>query len=431
MPTKVTPMKLEASGIDILNAIRKEGTPTYQERIPVATRENIREIGNAMLSYQATANEFLNALVNRIGRVIITSKSYSNPLKMFKKGMLEYGETVEEIFVKIAKAHNYDPATAESNVFKREIPDVQAAFHKLNLKNFYKTTVSNEDLRTAFLSPAGITDLVGKIVDSLYTGSEFDEYLTMKNLIVDDATRGRFFPVHIPAVNAENAKSIVSTIKGVSNKLEFMSDAYNYMGVPTHTPKEDQIILLDASFDAVIDVEVLASAFNMDKAQFMGQRVLVDNFGSLTGVVAAIVDKNWFMVFDAFNGFTENYNGEGLYWNYWYHVWKIFSTSPFANAVLFTTEDIGVTSVTVSPASATVKAGGSYQFTAAVESTGYLPEDSRAVDWSVTGNSSTSTTIDKTGLLKLGEDESGTITVKAVSVFDSSKFGSGSVTVSA
>ena len=131
MPTIPKSKALNACSVQILNAIRANASSTYQERIPVATRENIREVGNAMMRYQAVQNEFIDALVNRIARVIITSKSYENPLRMFKKGMLEYGETIEEVFVNIAKAHQFDPVVAETEVFKREIPDVNAVFHRL------------------------------------------------------------------------------------------------------------------------------------------------------------------------------------------------------------------------------------------------------------------------------------------------------------
>lgn len=114
----------------------------------------------------------------------------------------------------------------------------------MNLQNFYKVTVSNEQLRQAFLSSQGINDLIGYIVDSLYTGAEFDEYITMKQLIVDAANNGEMYAVNIPAVSSDNTKTIVSTIKGVSNQLEFMSSTYNSMGVLTHTRKTDKCLLL-------------------------------------------------------------------------------------------------------------------------------------------------------------------------------------------
>lgn len=420
---------LNASSIDILNVIRANASSVYQDRIPQATRDNIRDVGNAMMTYQSTQNEFLSALVNRIGRVIITSKMYSNPLKEFKKGMLEYGETVEEIFVNIAKAHQYDPATAENEVFKREIPDVQAVFHRLNYQNFYKATISNDQLRQAFLSINGITDLIAKIVDSMYTGAEFDEFTIMKNLIYDAGVKGELYPVTIPAVSAENAKTIVSKIKGISNSLEFMSDKYNAMGVKTFSKKNEQILLLNAEFDAVIDVEVLASAFNMDKAQFMGQRVLVDDFGGLENVVAVLVDKDWFMVFDNFMNFTEQYNGEGLYWNYWYHVWKTFSVSPFANAICFVTGTPSVTSVTVSPSTLTVAKGQSGQLSAEVVVENYAP---KTVTWALSGTETVTSTIDSNGKITIAADEANTtITVTATSTFDSAKTGTATVTVQA
>lgn len=425
MPTKPIISSFKASGIDVLNAIRANASSTYQERIPVATQENIRQIGNAMMTYEATQNEFLSALVNRIGRVIITSKSYTNPLRVFKKGILEYGETIEEIFVNIAKAKQFDPSVAEEEVFKREIPDVNAVFHKMNLQNFYKVTVSNEQLRQAFLSSQGINDLIGYIVDSLYTGAEFDEYITMKQLIVDAANNGEMYAVNIPAVSSDNTKTIVSTIKSVSNQLEFMSSTYNSMGVLTHTRKNRQVLIIDAALDAAIDVDVLAYAFNMDKAEFMGRRVLVDNFGELTGVVAALVDEDWFMVYDNFIGFTENYNGQGLYWNYFYHVWKTFSTSPFSNAILFTTQDVAVTNVTVSPNNITHNTGSSQtvQFTANVTATGYAPKD---VVWSTT---SATATITENGTLTIPTTTDATFTVRATSVYNSAKFGEATVTV--
>lgn len=427
MPVKPSTKSLNANSVQILNCIRDSASATYQERIPVATQNNIRDIGNAMMQFQSTQNEFLNALVNRIARVIITSKSYTNPLAMFKKGIMEYGEQVEEIFVNIAKAHPFDPDVAEENVFKREIPDVDAVFHRMNYQNFYKVTISNEQLRQAFLSAEGVTDLIARIVDTLYSGSEFDEFLIMKQLIADAARAGKMYPINIPAPSAATAKQIVTTIKGISNKLEFMSNQYNYMGVLNFTKKENQILLIDAEFDATIDVEVLASAFNMSKAEFMGQRVLVDNFGDLTGVVAALVDRDWFMVFDNLMSFTENYNGEGLYWNYFYHVWKTFSSSPFSNAILFTTGAVGVTSVAVSPKAAQATPGQNVQLTASVVTTGYAPQD---VKWSVSGNASAETTVDCNGLVHIAADESAeTITVTATSCYDNGKSDTATITL--
>lgn len=429
MPTIPKIQKMTANSVEILNAIRAQADAEYQNRIPIATQENLRDVGNAIMQYRPAQNTFLNALVNRIARVIITSKSYQNPLREFKRGIMEYGETVAEYFVNIAKAHQFDPAVAEKEWMKREIPDVQGVFHTMNYQNFYKVTISDRELRQAFLSQDGVTDLIARIVDSLYTGSEYDEFLIMKQLIVDAAQDGKMYPVQIPAISAANAKEIVTIIKSISNDMAFMKAKYNSMGVLTATPKNDQILILDSRFDAVIDVEVLASAFNMEKAEFMGRRILIDDFADLTGVVAAIVDSDWFMVFDNMLEFTENYNGEGLYWQYWYHCWKTFSNSPFANAILFTTDTVQATAVTITPAAPSTTKGQQIQFQAVVSGTGYIPQD---VSWSVTGQQSQDTKINRAGLLTVAADETATsLTVKAISGYNPSISKTVTVTVGA
>lgn len=457
MPTKpdTSNATLTASAPEILNTIRSEASPEYRSAVPRASADiaSIRSIGNIIMDYQPFQNEFLRALVNRIGRVLITSKLYSNPWAMFKKGLLEYGETVEEIFVNLAKPHQFDPAVAENKVFAREIPDVKAAFHTMNFQKFYKVTVSNDQLRQAFLSWDGITDLISRIIDSLYTGANYDEFVTMKYLIAKMILNGNVYISNIPAVTAENSKKVVSDIKGASNQLEYLSSKYNMAGVPSYTNKNDQFIILNADFDALIDVEVLASAFNMDKAEFFGHRVGVDSFANqdqerlsllfandpnykpftaeqiatLQNVPAVILDRDWFMVFDNFYNFTQQYNGEGLYWNYWYHCWKTFSASPFANAIAFSTTASTVTAVAVSPTTATVAPDGNLQITATVTGTGVVP---KSVTWAVSGNNSVDTVVTSTGMLYVGKNETAaTVTVTATSVFDPTKSANCTVTV--
>lgn len=452
MPTKPKVVTLTNSSVDILNVIRKNASQNYRDYVPKATpdADSIREIGAVIMDYPSLQNEFLSALVNRIGRVLITSKMYDNPWTMFKKGMLDFGESIEEIFVNIAKPFQFDPEVAESTVFKREIPDVRSAFHIMNYQKYYKATIQNDQLRQAFLSWDGITDLISKIVDAMYTGANYDEFQTMKYMLAKRILNGQLYPVTIPTVQTENMKDIVTTIKGVSNKFEFMSSKYNLTGVQTFTKKEDQYLLINSKFDAQMDVEVLASAFNMDKAEFAGHRVLVDSFGdldidrlnllfkddptyteigdsdlkALDAIPAIIVDKNYFMIFDNFYNFTEQYNGEGLYWNYWYHVWKTFSISPFANNALFIPGTPTVTSVTVSPDTANVSAGQKVQLSAVVKTTEFAPQ---SVTWAVT--SGENVTVNQSGLVTIGTGASGEVVITATSTYDHEKTGTATLTI--
>lgn len=362
MARRIANSTLNASTIDILNVIRQNASYDYQQNVPkVATVNDIPKVGEIIYGTPAFANQFINALVNRIAIVRVQSATFNNPYSILKKGYIEYGETVEDIFVSIAKAVDFNVEKADKREFQRTIPDVRSAFHVMNWRVMYPVTIQDEDLRQAFLSIEGVQNLIAKIVDAVYTAAEYDEFLLFKYLLIKAISHGKMYPTSIGA-GADLSEAAVQ-FRGTSNLLPFMSSEYNEAGVKTNTPKERQVIFMDAMFNAQFDVNVLASAFNMDKADFMGRLFLIDNWTDfdnerfdiiransdgieevtadelalLANVKAVILDDNWFQVYDNNNKFTEKYVASGLYWNYFYHTWKTVSNSPFANAVVFAT----------------------------------------------------------------------------------------------
>lgn len=362
MARRIANSTLNASTIDILNVIRQNASYDYQQNVPeVATVNDIPKVGEIIYGTPAFANQFINALVNRIAIVRVQSATFNNPYSILKKGYIEYGESVEDIFVSIAKAVDFNVEKAAKREFQRTIPDVRSAFHVMNWRVMYPVTIQDEDLRQAFLNIEGVQNLIAKIVDAVYTAAEYDEFLLFKYLLIKAISHGKMYPTSIGA-GADLSEAAVQ-FRGTSNLLPFMSSEYNEVGVKTNTPKERQVIFMDAMFNAQFDVNVLASAFNMDKADFMGRLFLIDNWTDfdnerfdiiransdgieevtadelalLANVKAVILDDNWFQVYDNNNKFTEKYVASGLYWNYFYHTWKTVSNSPFANAVVFVT----------------------------------------------------------------------------------------------
>lgn len=362
MAKRIANSTLNASTIDILNVIRQNASYDYQQNVPkVATVNDIPKVGEIIYGTPAFANQFINAIVNRIAIVRVQSATFNNPYSILKKGYLEYGETVEDIFVSIAKAVDFNVEKAPKREFQRTIPDVRSAFHAMNWRVMYPVTIQDEDLRQAFLSIDGVQNLIAKIVDSVYTAAEYDEFLLFKYLLIKAISHGKMYPTSI-GVGANLSEAAVQ-FRGTSNLLPFMSNDYNEAAVRTNTPKDRQVIFMDAMFNAQFDVNVLASAFNMEKADFMGRLFLIDNWTDfdnerfdiiransddieevtteeialLANVKAVILDENWFQVYDNNNKFTEKYVASGLYWNYFYHTWKTVSNSPFANAVVFVT----------------------------------------------------------------------------------------------
>lgn len=368
MARRIANSTLNASTIDILNVIRQNASYDYQQNVPeVATVNDIPKVGEIIYGTPAFANQFINALVNRIAIVRVQSATFNNPYSILKKGYIEYGETVDDIFVSIAKAVDFNVEKAAKREFQRTIPDVRSAFHVMNWRAMYPVTIQDEDLRQAFLSIDGVQNLIAKIVDSVYTAAEYDEFLLFKYLLIKAISHEKMYPTSIGA--GTDLSEAAVQFRGTSNLLPFMSNEYNEAGVKTNTPKERQVIFMDAMFNAQFDVNVLASAFNMDKADFMGRLFLIDNWTDfdnerfdiiransdgieevttnelalLANVKAVILDDNWFQVYDNNNKFTEKYVSSGLYWNYFYHTWKTVSNSPFANAVVFVTSAADVT----------------------------------------------------------------------------------------
>lgn len=368
MARRIANSTLNASTIDILNVIRQNASYDYQQNVPnVETVNDIPKVGEIIYGTPAFANQFINALVNRIAIVRVQSANFNNPYSILKKGYIEYGESVEDIFVSIAKAVDFNAEKAPKREFQRTIPDVRSAFHVMNWRVMYPVTIQDEDLRQAFLSIDGVQNLIAKIVDSVYTAAEYDEFLLFKYLLIKAISHGKMYPASIGA--GTDLSEAAVQFRGTSNLLPFMSNDYNEANVKTNTPKDRQVIFMDAMFNAQFDVNVLASAFNMEKADFMGRLFLIDNWSDfdnerfniiransdgieevtleelnlLNNVKAVILDENWFQVYDNNNKFTEKYVASGLYWNYFYHTWKTVSNSPFANAVVFVTSSADIT----------------------------------------------------------------------------------------
>lgn len=404
----------DATSSKVINAI----SPLLTQRIPLATANNLSDIGDFILSNQDLTNQFLNVLMNRIAFVWIHDRIYNNPLRPFRQGTLKYGDIIEEVYVAIAEAHEYDPQVAESELYKRVIPDVGTYFHKMNSQLFYKVTISNEQLAKAFTSEDGMRQLIAVIVDSLYNGANYDEFLQMKNLF--SVSKNEFFRIRTDAPAVATASNIVTNFKSASNLLQFMSDNYNRVAVKNYTPRGNQVLFLRADVDAIIDVNVLAAAFNMDKAEFLGRKILVDDFGvGNDDIYAVLCDDEFLVCRNNLEKFTEQYNAQSMTWNYFYHVWNTYSVSPFSNAIAFTTAAItAVTGVAIDQASTSAAAGANVQMTATITPSGASVKN---VKWSLGGSPVTGTYISSTGFLHIGEHQSADFTVTATSMADSTK----------
>ena len=471
MPTRPKNYVLTNVSKDVINGIINEGFSTnYKNYIPFTATDadSIRAIGKIIMDSPNLRNAFATDLINRIILVTVTSKMYTNPWENLKKGVLTLGETIEEIFVNIANAELYNPNISSETVFKRRIPDIRAAFHIVNYQVKYPTTISNEDLSAAFTSENGLYSLIEKIYESLVSASNYDEFNIMKYLIALNIVNGNIRAISVPAISTgDNIRTVVTQIKATSNKMKFMTGDYNIAGVKTHSQHVNQTVIVTADFDATMDVNVLAAAFNMDKAEFLSKRLMVDSFGdidiprlaqcapetcenitydangnvasaSIKGITdsqlaelkeipAVIIDDEFLQIYDRLITMEDIRNPDGLYTNAFLHCWKIISVSPFAPAATFSDSVAAVNTVTISPATATVVPNSETSFNAVVGGTGFF---NKTVKWFIKGNTSSKTNIDARGTLFIANDETATtITVVAQSNENPAKSGNATITV--
>jgi uncharacterized protein YjdB len=402
---------------DIINAIRNSSSDSFSQYVPLANAENVAQVGAGILINQALQNEFVTALVDRIGLVVVKRASLKNHLKKFKKGMMPQGRTIEEIFVDITKAKKYDPEDAEQTLFQREIPNVKTLFHERNRQDLYVQTISDEQLRSAFVSWGAFEQFLSGIINAIYNSAEVDEYKYMKLLADNYYSKGLFTIVPVTKPDSETAaREFIKKVRATARKMTLPTGTrdYNALAVHTRTEMENLHLLISADLEAEVDVDVLAKAFNMDKSTFLGHVTVVDDFAS-AGIEAILVDEEWYMVYDQLQKMETVRNSKGLYWNYFYHVWQVMSASRFANAVAFVSGAVKeVTQVIVDPTIASLKAGKTMEFTAYVRSTDGVD---RTVTWAVVGDAGTTkvagTTIDAEGILTVDPTQTGQLKVTA------------------
>ena len=332
--------------IELLNTIRDNASQAYQDRVPEATRANIAEVGEAItdLNNAVVYNEFVATLANMIYAPMLIKKSWSNPLGKFKKGKKTFGDTVEEVYNNFIKAQTFDQTG--SGLLTRNLPDTKTVFHRMNRQDSYVLTISPEALAKAFKSYEGVSEYIQSIFTAIRNSAELDEYVIMRELLAEAYNSGAMKAVAIadPQASEANAKAFIKAVKTVSGDMTFPNSNWNgYLDVQsednkaivTFSGRDEQILLIDNATDVACDVDVLAYAFGRDLLRFNTEvKQIVDAF-PIEGMVACLVDKNFFQVYDDLFTFREFENGLGLYKNEILHVWQTLGYSCLVNSVCF------------------------------------------------------------------------------------------------
>lgn len=366
--------KLSTSSFNILNAIRNDIGGEFRQMTPLVENESDAKAYGLYVTGSGDArNAFMNGLINRIADQWCKIRNYNNSLKRFKKGMLGPGEVIENIWVGLVMPEGYTHSPSNpGDVYKTNDPSNIVTFHPVNSKLVYEITTNDSELSMAFISDGAMYDLVSRIVGRLTDSAEWDEYIMTKYVLARAILANPSSVKSVSELTAANADSVVTSMKEVSNDMRFMNTNYNVAGVATHTPVESQVFFMTAKTSAVIDVNSLASAYNLTYKQFLGQQEMLNRFDftdaelerlntimtetaeaglvpgytaftdeekkTLSHIVAATVDEEFFMIFDKLYQTTAVFDQKHLNTNTYLHAWKVYSYNPFANSVFFSDE---------------------------------------------------------------------------------------------
>lgn len=329
--------------VQFLNAIRAVASAEYKGRIPTATQTNIQNIMTSIMDYSATKEEFTNTILNKIVRTKVLNKAYENSLKFFKKEPLPFGKTIEGVFVDLIKAKNFNENFGTGNneatsLLAKEKAPVKVEYYSENFKHKYKLSISDEQLKSAFMSADGLSQMTQGLIRSATSSAEYDEYMMIKTLI--GASVGKEVEIQGLFALDENAqaKKITKTVQALVNKFRFMSTEYNKQGVHTHCLPSECVVITTPDQLANLNVELLASAFNVPYAEMPSRIVVIDSFLKADGsddtdTVCIVADMDLVQFRNTLDTWETFRNPDGLMTNMFHHVWGSACGCGFVNAV--------------------------------------------------------------------------------------------------
>ena len=293
-------------------------------------------MGKPSKSIVYTQNEFLGSVVEKIGRQEYASRAYQNPLAQFKKGFIENANEIEEIYV--ARVQGVSQDFEGVDTLKRVKPNITTQYHKQNYGKCYTATVTDQQVRRGFTTDGGVRKIADEILTQLRTGYEYDEYVAMRDNFCDLIADTPCKTVVSDVVDNETAKAFVKQIKKHISDMKFRST--KYATVERHCSPSDLMLVLKSGVLAEIDVELLASAFNVNKTDLQTMVVEVDSFPNAPSVIGMLLEKNALMVFDTLYNIEPQRNAKGMFTNHHLNVEKIISTSNMYNVAVYSTSEL-------------------------------------------------------------------------------------------
>lgn len=351
----------------ILNLIRNNAAPDYQKRIPAATQSSIRDVMNGIMSSTMNKNEFYNVLINVIGQQYVNSWEWRNPLALFERAAMSYGDTYEEIAVGLPLAQVYDPQAeylGADNFRKWKVP-VDSLYYRPDFQHWYPATTDDKMLRRAFYNESsGLSTLFSQIITSCYNAAEIDLFEAMCSLFVEYARMGGYWRVHMDndlndmGSSETDARDMLRQIRAWADNLRFVSTKYNARHMPVYARRDELVLFCSPEVKSALDVQGLSTVFQRTDAEPTVDRIITipaEKFG-MNGVQAILTTDKFFVAIPQLREMTTQTNPVNINAvNHYLHVWEILGVSGFQPAILFWTGEGSTETVTLPTGTAAQK----------------------------------------------------------------------------
>lgn len=418
-------MNPSAGLVTALNKMREMSVDSgdiFHQYFPIVdSSTNIGEWGAPMFgnNYQAVQESFFG-LLKQIAYVATVTRTFNNPLAQLEGENMPLGWAGEETYINPVQGRQFD-VNDFAGILQKYEADVKVQYLTINMDLQYPVTLTRDKIRTAFNSWRDLEEFINGIVNALYNGAYIGMFNYTKALISSafKENKAQYIKVTTPSDEA-TGKAFIKKLRELYTLFQLPSQSYNAWAkvggngkpVTTWCAPEDIVVMLRADIVATVDVDVLAAAFNMDKTNFIGRLITVDNFDVYADdgekvydgqhILGFIGDKAWFKIKQQDMALDMWFNPNNRSWQYYLNVVRMYNYSLFANGVIIANDDpvVDATAVAVDKATVSVAEGATATVTATLTpftSTAVITAASSAegkATVAVTGNTITITGVD-------------------------------------
>lgn len=337
----------------ILEKAWLSGTNDYQQRIPNPAISSYAEHVAALFDPMNNDlyNQFSGMLVGLMG-TYVESKLFENPLRALKKPAAQWGNTERRVAVKYLQAHSYK--VDDETLLKLEKPEFVEWFYSVGEPRRYDFSWSKYEMQRVFAADGyGYDDLLAATISQMYSSDNYDEMNIMIQMFAEaDQRMGGLFRYNLSAAPTTEAtgKELLTGIRAVAGRMKFPTRLYNHIDVPVFETGDTLILWVTPETQANLDVNTLASVFQLDKADIKYRVITIPEF-PIPNVYAALTSEDFVYARDVYYGIEPPfYNPANMTSKYYLQHAEMIGFNPAANCVLFTTDaNTAIPTITMTP----------------------------------------------------------------------------------